>query len=560
VVPIGLAEGLFGVPGPNWVSPTGAAALLGRTGIETVPPSWLSALPTPAGSDKGLASMKVWTRLAFLQVFINVVNDASLAGLARQAVAELMRHIEWCIAQARSMPRGDETLLHCLVALGDNPWQFNLDQSAYDRHMRLILAELVVGGVETVNKALTNVVDFALDRPDVLAELHAAAREANDERIDALVREALRFAPVSPVLFRVAGRATTIGTEKVPEGTVVCLLVDAALRDRDAFPDPNRFDFERTAEPYLHFGDTQPGPALHRCLGQKLATAELRELVRVVFSLKGLRRAAGRAGEKLEEQLLPTPREGGASPARLLRRGPVAARLDPPRPIREAELIEFSAGDLRPATCLRVVPLLTGASSQAGLAVGRERPEPPRLGRRERQLVSFARAGYVAVTQTKVALQLLRVGVVHNLLASLGETGCVPKFLIRGGPLACSVLRLGEREAQVNPGVLPAAPICLPLHRVGEHRHGLGRAFRAEQRQPEPCDDDRVKREHLRGTAEPERVLEDWDSCAAIADPEVIQPKPHLDDHTRERLIDGLQDSLAFAESAQSLIKFAEFD
>jgi len=81
-------------------------------------------------------------------------------------------------------------------------------------------------------------------------------------------------------------------------------LVGAALMDRDVFPDPNRFDFGRAAEPYLHFGDTQPGSALHRCLGQQLATAELRELVKAVFSLKGLRRAAGRAGEKLEEQLL----------------------------------------------------------------------------------------------------------------------------------------------------------------------------------------------------------------------------------------------------------------
>ncbi len=306
VVPIALAERLFGISGPNWASPTGAAALLGRSGIENVPPSWLATLPTLSGDAKALFSMQTWTRLAFLQVFINTVNDSGLAGLARQAAAELMRHIDQLIARARSLPRSDETLLRCLVALGDQPEQFGMERRDYDEHMRLILAEMTVGGVETANKALANLVDFALDRPDIMAELRAAAIGPNDARIDALVREGLRFAPVSPLLFRMTARDTRIGAQSIPAGTTVCLLVEAALKDPQAFPEPGRFDPDRPAEPYLHFGDTQSGTALHRCRGENLAVVELRELVKAVFSLDGLRRAAGRAGERQDEQLLPT--------------------------------------------------------------------------------------------------------------------------------------------------------------------------------------------------------------------------------------------------------------
>jgi len=47
--------------------------------------------------------------------------------------------------------------------------------------------------------------------------------------------------------------------------------------------------------------------------------------------------------------------------------------------------------------------------------------------------------------------------VVHDFLASLGETGCVPKLLRRGIPLARTVLRLGEADVLGKTVSLPLA-------------------------------------------------------------------------------------------------------
>jgi Dyp-type peroxidase family len=306
VVPILLAARVFGVTGPSWVSPTAVAARFGRADITSVPPSWLADLPPIADEMKPLVTVQAWTRFAFAQVFVNVVNAAELAALAERALAEMFGHLGRLIDDARILPRSTETLLACLVKLGDQPQRFGLDQQEYDRHARLILAEAAVGGVETVNKALTNVVNFSLDRPAVLEKLKRAAANNDDAALDALIREALRFDPVSPALFRLAKEGATIGGAAIPAGTIICALVKSAMHDPRVFADPEQFDAARAADAYLHFGDAQPAPAApHVCWGRGYAMAELREMLKVLVVLPNLRRAAGPKGNVGLELHLP---------------------------------------------------------------------------------------------------------------------------------------------------------------------------------------------------------------------------------------------------------------
>jgi Dyp-type peroxidase family len=336
VAPILLAARVFGVSGPSWVSPTGIAAKFGRADITALPPSWLAGLPEIGDDLKPLLSMQAWTRLAFAQVFVNVVNAAELAALAERAMAEMFQHLGRLIDGARSLPRNRETLLACLVELGDRPEQFGLDQQSYDRHMRLILAEAAVGGVETVNKALTNVINQILDDSEVMEKFHAAAEKDDDPRIDALVRETLRFDPVSPILFRVAKEGAAIGGKPLPAGTRVCLLIKAAMHDPAAFPDPEKCDPDlgpdRATANYLHFGDAGAPPrAPHACWGEGFAVPELREMIKAIVMLPKLRRAAGAKGNIQQELHLPSsllvrfdPSQDAARPAAASQAGSMA--------------------------------------------------------------------------------------------------------------------------------------------------------------------------------------------------------------------------------------------
>ena len=307
VVPIVLAERILGIPGPSWVSPTGIAAKFGRADITNIPRSWVAALPEVPDNLKPLISMQTWTRLAFIQVFVNVINAAEIADVAACSTAEMLRHIDQLIERARKLGANGETLLGCLVKLGRQPEQFELSRQAYDAHMRFILAELLVGGVELVNKALAKVVDCALDRPDILAKFRDAAMRNDDKAIDALVREALRFAPVSPILFRLTKKNVEFGDRMIQANTPTCLLIQAAMQDPGVFDDPRTFKCTRHVKDYLHFGDGGDAPpAPHACIGKAFAVAELREMVKALARLDQVRRAAGPMGKLQEDNRLPS--------------------------------------------------------------------------------------------------------------------------------------------------------------------------------------------------------------------------------------------------------------
>ena len=311
VVPVGLPAAYFGVAGPGWVSPTAIAAKFGKRDIGDVPRDWLRTLDPMLESEEPLTTMQSWTRFAFLEIFVNIQNAAELTELAERSIAELLQHIDAVVSDAESQrsirigdgggdrdnPEPAATLLDHLVDLSQEHDAFGLSRSEYLEHTRLLLAEMTVGGIETVNKALTNVVDFLLDQPQVLATLIQAAKADADDVIDAVIREILRFEPVSPALFRRCSKTDEIEPgESIEEGSVVCLLLQVAGFDpQPGQKSPMEFDAQRPKESYLQFG-----LAPHYCGGAELAEVALREIVKQIVQLPNLRRAAGPSGEKQE--------------------------------------------------------------------------------------------------------------------------------------------------------------------------------------------------------------------------------------------------------------------
>ncbi len=123
---------------------------------------------------------------------------------------------------------------------------------------------LLVAGHETTVNLITNGMLTLLRHPDELGRLRA-----DPERAPQVIEELLRYEP--PVHFRTRkalGDIAVAGTT-IPKGAPIVLLFAAGNRDPERFPEPDRFDPDRTD--IQHFGF---GGGLHYCVGAPLARIE----------------------------------------------------------------------------------------------------------------------------------------------------------------------------------------------------------------------------------------------------------------------------------------------
>jgi len=143
-----------------------------------------------------------------------------------------------------------------------------------------LLAVLVAGNETTTHLIGTSVVEL-LTNPDQLELLNA-----NPDLIDNTIEETLRLRPPAQTTFRIALADTEVGGVPIPAGATVISLFGAANLDPDVFPDPRRFDIQRTnASAHLAFGH-----GIHFCIGAALARLEgaavLRGLLPILPRLK----------------------------------------------------------------------------------------------------------------------------------------------------------------------------------------------------------------------------------------------------------------------------------
>ena len=313
VVPILCADALFGVHGPDYVSATGVATLFGRVDMTDIPDDWLRTLPTIEDYAKPIAAMQVWTRLSFLQIFVNAVDAREVVEAAERGTREFLRQIDSLIFDAQKVSAPPGNLLEALVQV-----QKSAQDPTLGPEIRLILAEFAAGSVETVNAALANLFDYLLDNKETVRlalcqamsaksdqsfeELVSELQKPSSEHTDILNRlifEILRFKPMGPIAFRYCEADAMIGDCSIPSGTNVILVPAAAMVDERAFPNPGEICFDRPLDSYLHFG-----AGCHACAGQRIddpiayhiALPMLRALFLNLVSLPRLRRAAGPAG------------------------------------------------------------------------------------------------------------------------------------------------------------------------------------------------------------------------------------------------------------------------
>ena len=133
------------------------------------------------------------------------------------------------------------------------------EQEAHDNVMVLFVA-----GMETTEKLIGNAVVALVENREEYA------RVLEDRSlIGSLIEETLRYDTSAVSIMRTAALDVEIGGQLIRRGERLMLVLGSAGRDSDQFPDPDRFDVQRSPNDHLGFGE---GP--HACPGMWLARIE----------------------------------------------------------------------------------------------------------------------------------------------------------------------------------------------------------------------------------------------------------------------------------------------
>jgi cytochrome P450 len=202
-----------------------------------------------------LAVMKVWSDDIALFVGIARTTPGKHAR-AQAGTREMAAYFRRLVAERRKAPRDD--MISALIAAEEQAQHLTEDEIV----ATCIL--LLFAGHETTANLIGNGVLALLRHPEQLAKLRA-----RPELAASAVEECLRYDGPSGALARVVAVAQEMGGRHLKQGDRVYAWMNAANRDPRRFPDPDRFDIERSDNRHLTFGH-----GAHFCLGAPLARLE----------------------------------------------------------------------------------------------------------------------------------------------------------------------------------------------------------------------------------------------------------------------------------------------
>lgn len=192
-------------------------------------------------------------------------EDLDLLLAAGEAFNGYTEYSARVIEDRRACPRDDlmSILVHAEVD-GDR-----LDDQSLLHESLLIL----IGGDETTRHVMSGGAYQLLTDRDQWDRLRA-----DRSLVVPAVEEMLRWVTPIKNMARTATRTVEFGGKTIEAGQKLLMLYPSANRDEAHFPDPHRFDIERTPNEHVAFGF---GP--HFCLGSSLARLELRALFTVLL-------------------------------------------------------------------------------------------------------------------------------------------------------------------------------------------------------------------------------------------------------------------------------------
>ena len=131
---------------------------------------------------------------------------------------------------------------------------------------------LLAAGHETTMNLIGNGTLALLNFPDQFALLRRQPELAGPA-----VEELLRFDSSVQMTFRVTTEPVQVCGYDIPVGSHLVIILGAANRDPEEFPDPDRLDITRGSRKHLAFSS-----GVHTCLGAQLARMEAQQAFSVL--------------------------------------------------------------------------------------------------------------------------------------------------------------------------------------------------------------------------------------------------------------------------------------
>jgi cytochrome P450 len=125
-----------------------------------------------------------------------------------------------------------------------------------------------VGGDETSSYSATSGVEALIEYPGQYEALLD-----RPELLPSAVEEVLRWSSTASYVQRVATRDLEMRGAQIRAGDAVTLWNVSANRDEGQFPEPMKFDVERSPNRHVTFGG-----GIHRCIGASVGLVELGEV------------------------------------------------------------------------------------------------------------------------------------------------------------------------------------------------------------------------------------------------------------------------------------------
>ncbi|OCB14115.1 cytochrome P450 [Mycolicibacterium porcinum] len=153
-----------------------------------------------------------------------------------------------------------------------------------DLQLRDQLMTLLAAGHETTATALSWALERLARHPAVLDKSVRAARDGDDDYLDAVAKETLRIRPVVFDVGRVLKQPVELAGYRLPAGVMVAPGIGLVHERDDVYPGADRFDPDRMIGTPLGPTTWLPfGGGNRRCLGATFAMVELRVVLREIL-------------------------------------------------------------------------------------------------------------------------------------------------------------------------------------------------------------------------------------------------------------------------------------
>ncbi|MFE3516829.1 cytochrome P450 [Streptomyces sp. NPDC059166] len=196
-------------------------------------------------------------------------------GGPRGGVARSVKRIRTYLTELIHRKRADlgDDLISDLIRASDHGEHLTENEAA------AMAFVILFAGFETTINLIGNSVHALFGDPAQRAVFQDAVERGDGAVLDGAVEELLRFdGPVELATWRYATEPLEIGGRAIREGDPVLVVLAAADRDPERFPEPGTLDLVRRDNQHLGYGH-----GIHYCLGAPLARLEGRTALETLF-------------------------------------------------------------------------------------------------------------------------------------------------------------------------------------------------------------------------------------------------------------------------------------